>query len=233
MKTTFSSYSAQGKRSNNEDAVLVVELEKSKAAIVADGLGGLELGEVASQMAVQSISDTIKTNAPDEDILLSAIQKASNEIAAMQTPMRTTIAVVWIANGSALAANVGDSRIYQFRDGQIIYQSMDHSVAQMSVLVGEISPSEIRHCKDRNRLIRTLGDEVAPKVDCKELSIQPGDRFLLCTDGFWEPVLENQMIETSLQFQCADNWLDAMKAIVESFDAPKQDNHSAVCIVID
>ena len=147
--------------------------------------------------------------------------------------MRTTMAALWLGDYGALAANVGDSRIYQFREDRIVYQSLDHSVAQMAVLVGELEQSEIRRSKDRNKLIRVLGDENDPKVDLQPLLVKPGDRFLLCSDGFWEPVTEEKMLQTMAQSTTAQQWLSQMRRIVEQAGNPNQDNHTAIALIVN
>ena len=193
MEISISYYTARGKRQNNEDAVSLLEGSNSLLAVVADGLGGHEAGEVASNHAVATLNRLLQSQTPEEDDLIDAIRQANQEIYEMQNAqshMRTTVAALWLGDYRTIAANVGDSRIYQFRNGRIVYQSTDHSVAQMAVLVGEVEKSELRRSKDRNKLIRVVGEANPPKVDCVELTVQAGDRFLLCSDGFWEPVTE-------------------------------------------
>ena len=210
MEISISYYTARGKRQNNEDAVSLLEGSNSLLAVVADGLGGHEAGEVASNHAVATLNRLLQAQTPEEDDLIDAIQQANQEIYEMQNAqshMRTTVAALWLGDYRTIAANVGDSRIYQFRNGRIVYQSTDHSVAQMAVLVGEVEKSELRRSKDRNKLIRVVGEANPPKVDCVELTVQAGDRFLLCSDGFWEPVTEERMLETMASSATAQQWL--------------------------
>lgn len=235
MEIQISHYSAIGKRDNNEDALTLLQDRSSILAIVADGLGGLSRGEVASSLATQTMNQTLQHVLPGEDALIDAIQEASRVIAAARKEgerMCTTVAALWIHNNVAYAANVGDSRIYQFRDNSILFQSLDHSVAQMAVLVGELEPDQIRTSPDRNRLTRALGDKESPKVSCAQLDVQPGDRFLLCSDGFWEPVLEADMLRTLAETPDATAWLQSMRAIVVQTNHPRQDNHTAIAISV-
>lgn len=236
MNISISFYTARGKRPNNEDTVSVLESDAGSLAIVADGLGGHEDGEVASKQAVATLNKMLQSKIPDEDVLIDAIQQASRdvfEIRKSQRPMHTTIASLWLGDNWAVAANVGDSRIYQFRNDRIIYQSLDHSVAQMAVLVGELDKSEIRSSKDRNRLIRVLGDANVPKVDSEILHIQQGDRFLLCSDGFWESVTETVMLNSMVQTTTAQAWLATMRDVIEEADNRGQDNHTAIAIIVE
>lgn len=236
MDISISYYSAKGKRQNNEDSVSLMEGSNTLLAIVADGLGGLDDGEVASRQAVSSINAQLQYKLPDEDLLIDAIHQASRDIYRLQAArktMRTTVASLWIGDYSVLAANVGDSRIYQFRGDQIVYQSLDHSVAQMAVLVGEMDKSEIRHSRDRNKLIRVLGDAEPPRVDSEQLTVRNGDRFLLCSDGFWETVTEEDMLRTMAVTTNAREWLSKMRQLVENANVSGQDNHTAIAIVVN
>ena len=235
MNISTSYYCAKGERTNNEDAVSLLD-NNGILAIVADGLGGHANGEVASAQAVSTINSYLQSAFPDEDLLIEAVQQASQDIYALRDNacrMHSTVAVLWLDEYAAIAAHVGDSRIYQFRDRNLIFQSMDHSVAQIAVLVGEIQPMELRNSKDRNRLIRVLGDANPPKVDCESLSIRPKDRFLLCSDGFWEAVTEADMVNTIHTNQTAEEWLEAMRSIVERMGKPNQDNHTAIAIIVN
>lgn len=236
LNLSISYYSAKGCRINNEDSVSIMESNKGVLAIVADGLGGHADGEVASNQAVTTLNRLLQSTKPDEDQLIGAIQQASRDILTLSDPactMHTTIAALWLGEYSAVAANVGDSRIYQFRNGKIVFQSLDHSVAQMAVLVGEMDQSEIRTSKDRNRLIRVLGDHALPKVDSEVLTILEGDRFLLCSDGFWEAVTETDMLTAMSCTDTAQKWLEVMRNIVEKTNNSAQDNHTAIALVIN
>ena len=201
---------------------------------MADGLGGHKNGSLASRMAVDSIVQELKDSELDEDLLAYAVIHANKAICDAKIDGMTTVAALWMSDGNAVAAHVGDSRIYQIRDGEIIFQSQDHSMVQLAVLVGEITPEEVRHHKDRNKVFRVLGEKSEdPKVDSTELTVEPGDRFLLCTDGFWEPVTEEMMILTSMTCNSASDWLNAMQQLVFAAGNPRQDNHTAVCILAE
>lgn len=234
MDFTFAYYTDQGNRENNEDNLALRQQGASLLAVVADGLGGHENGEIASALAVDTICRELSGKAVEEDALIYAILNASSVISEAKISGHSTVAALWLDGDAAVAANVGDSRIYQFRDGAIRFQSTDHSIVQLSVLVGELEPGAVRHHKDRNKLFRVLGaPEETPKVDSTELDFRPGDRFLLCSDGFWEPVTEADMLRTMAETRTAEQWLEAMKQIVSAARNPRQDNHTAICIVIN
>ena len=136
MQFDFSSYSHVGLRENNEDSFGTLPGEDAIAAVVADGVGGHAMGDVASKTAVAYILDSLKDQVPDEDLLLDAITGASLAIGREDFHGFTTVTALWLTSREAIAAHVGDSRIYQFRDGEILYQSQDHSDVMMAVLMG-------------------------------------------------------------------------------------------------
>ena len=232
MNVSLSCYSSIGRRKNNEDAVSVTENTKGLLAIVADGLGGQDNGEYASQQAIRTLNNRLSSKTISAEALENAIVEANRAVRAVQAEhpgAQTTIAVVWLGEGFAEAMHVGDTRIYQFRNNKILYQSVDHSVAQLSVMAGELKPEEIRSSRDRNKLFRALGDPHVPKIAEALLDVQTGDRLLLCSDGFWEGILENEMLRCSSITENAEKWLHAMREIAEP---TANDNNTAIAIVI-
>lgn len=235
MYINYSEYSSIGGRRKNEDMVQITSYPESTIGLVADGLGGHGDGDVASRMATHIISQEIYNGAVSRILMEKAIRCANESILrrhADGSDMKTTIAAVWMDAERACAAHVGDTRIYQFRDQKIIYQSVDHSISQLAVLMGEISADQIRgHC-DRNRLTRALGSRKDVVIDMDMLDVMPGDAFLLCSDGFWEHVLEEEMISDLKLADNAEQWLAAMRARVESRRGPGADNHTAAVFMI-
>ena len=226
-------YLEQGGRAVNEDAVTVLRYGKCLLALAADGLGGMGNGDVASKDAAVNLARML--SGPDivEDLLCDAIQEENSRILDMHrdgSRMMTTVAALWTDGAQTLVATVGDTRVYQFRSGQIVFQSADHSVAQLSVFSGEITQAQLRGFPGRNRLLRALGADEQVQVDLNELDIQKGDRFLLCSDGFWELVLEEEM----LNWDGADtalSWLRRLEALASARCGPRGDNHSAIAII--
>ena len=234
MTFTYAGYSDIGKRANNEDAYNVIQEDDSLVAVVADGLGGHANGEVASTIAADNVPrNTIRCEF-DEDELGYAILDAHKDICGNNSSACTTVAVLWIKGDKAIAAHVGDSRIYQLRDGKIIYQSEDHSIVQVEITLGKLPVDACRNHKDRNKVYNVLGDvNERPRIDTCELDVRPGDRFLLCSDGFWEPITEEVMLETIFSSPAPQTWLDAMMDLIRKADLPKQDNNTSVVIFVN
>lgn len=227
----YSAYSSVGRRRNNEDSYSVTEKTDELLAVVGDGLGGVSGGEIASSKLIESAKEHIEDTDLDADDLDDAIAEMNLDIFNLgkygEGP-KTTLALLWIKGAVAYAANVGDSRIYQLRGRDIVFQSTDHSVPQLAVQLGEIRPEDIRTHKDRNKITRCMGMEQFVSPDISKLEVEPGDRFILCSDGFWEPVLEYEMISTAADDPEACVWLERMKKIAT---AKEQDNHTAIVVV--
>lgn len=167
MNFDVACYSEQGGRPVNEDAVFAAGTPGTLLTLVADGLGGMGHGDLASSDAAEHLS-RLSAHPVDEDMLCGAIQEENRRIWDMHTDgnqMMTTVAVLWADGTEAFAANVGDTRLYQFRNGQVAFQTIDHSVAQLSVFSGEITQAQLRGYAGRNHLLRALGAEEEVQVE--------------------------------------------------------------------
>lgn len=239
MVLKVSKISKKGSREKNEDYCDYKIINKSACCAIADGLGGHSGGEIASQIAVKAIMNSFEnmTN-PTEKQVLEFLQSAQEEILNCQnsteyTTMRTTIATIVFNKNQAIYAYVGDTRIYQFRKCKIIFQTKDHSVPQALVNAGEITYDKIRFHDDRNKIIRVLGDREKFKPVVEKIEgIIPMDVFLMCTDGFWEYINENQMEYTLTQSNDSKKWIDNMEKLLLKQIKHGNDNYSAIAIFI-
>lgn len=233
MRFDSAFYSQPGGRPTNEDSVAVLRYGECLLALAADGLGGMGNGDVASLDATTYLPRRLSGAAVNEDSLCDAIQEENGRILDMHrdgSRMMTTVAALWTDGAQTLTATVGDTRVYQFRSGQIVFQSVDHSVAQLSVFSGEITQAQLRGFPGRNRLLRALGAEERAQAELNELDIRPGDRFLLCTDGFWELVVEAEMLRWEKD-DTAVLWLGRLEALASDRCGPRGDNHSAIAVI--
>lgn len=174
---------------------------------VADGMGGHECGEVASQMAVETLCrvahervGTATQLAAEalENILDEAFQTANNTIKEhseqMGNDMGTTLVTAMVLeNRSALVANVGDSRGYLMRRGTLHQITRDHSLVARMVEQHRITPEEARNHPHSNILLRTVGTERNVEIDIFRVELEPGDRMLLCSDGLWGEVEDDEI----------------------------------------
>src|SRR5207237_3950968 len=179
-------------------------------AIVADGMGGQQAGEIASKQAIEVLPRELKKNLASiteqersKTLVRQAIVQTNAvimEMAALDrdlTNMGTTVvAAVWRKGSNILyIASVGDSRAYLVRDQQIEQLTIDHSIAQALVEAKTISAAEARVHRYRNVLGKYLGsNEVGEGPEVKIVQVQTGDRFLLCTDGLTGVVPDEQLL---------------------------------------
>lgn len=229
-----------GGRDNNEDYFLC----GNNIWILADGLGGHECGEIASKTAAEAISRFTESNGTslDDTFLRQLIDGANRVVLNKQTEadrlksMRTTL-VFAVTDGSTVRyANVGDSRFYYFRNGQIAAQSEDHSVSALSVKLGDITKDAIRTDPDRNKLLKSLGDsgELSVKIPETVFRVQSGDAFLLCSDGLWEYVYETEMETDLAKSRDPKEWLGYMfKRVLLKTRAEDNDNFTAIGVMVE
>lgn len=224
-------YSNIGGRSCNEDSVAgTLWGTDGLCLVVADGLGGHGGGDQASACVCRTVCSNWNGQA-EEETLRTLLTMAHGNVLTLQTPqcaMKSTAAALAIRGKKAAWAHVGDTRLYHFRDGRLVFQTIDHSASQLAVMLGEITPSQIRFHADRSRILRALGQEGDVQVETGSAELEPGcHAFLLCSDGFWEYVLETEM-EADLQYaETVEDWLRSMQVRLLQRIPSDNDNHTA------
>lgn len=236
----YYSVSKTGNREVNEDSTGIIKGTDCTCFIVADGLGGHGKGDIASQIAVSAFKSVFekRLTLPMEESLTSAFQNAQNAIMSEQQrqgavfQMKTTAAAVVFDHTSAICGHIGDTRIYTFAHNRIKERTLDHSVPQMLVLSREIKEKQIRNHPDRNKLLRVLGVQGDIKIDAFRIDdLSKYQAILLCSDGFWELILEKEMCKTLKKSCSAQEWIMQMCEIVERNGQGKEmDNYSAIAI---
>lgn len=237
MKYSYAAVTDIGRREVNEDALEVRAGRYGLACALGDGLGGQESGDVAAQTATaDAIGKLSKWYPVGKRTLTACVEDANRLIRAQQEEqhcrMMTTLALLRTNGAHVHLAYVGDTRIYWFRGGEIIYQSKDHSIPQMMVTCGQITYEQIRGHESRNLLTRAIGYKDDVKAEYFSGRIRRGDRLLICTDGFWEWVLEDDMV-SSAQGKSARAWLDAMCEMIAQRYDEEADNYTAIAIVAE
>ena len=236
----YYSVSKTGNREVNEDSTGIIKGTDCTCFIVADGLGGHGKGDIASQIAVSAFKSVFekKLTLPIEECLTSAFQNAQNAIISEQQrqgamfQMKTTAAAVVFDHTSAICGHIGDTRIYTFAHNRIKERTLDHSVPQMLVLSRENKEKQKRNHPDRNKLLRVLGVQGDIKIDSFRIDdLSKYQAVLLCSDGFWELILEKEMCRTLKKSCSAQEWIMRMCEIVERNGQGKEmDNYSAIAI---
>jgi serine/threonine protein phosphatase PrpC len=236
MQIEIASCSNQGGREYNEDSVRYLERDGVCAVVVSDGLGGHGGGQIASAIAAECITQTfLEDPIIDSDYIKQLFEKANSRVIDEQSAalkMKSTGVALLIDDGTAIWGHVGDSRLYHFTDGHLVSQTFDHSVSQVAVFSGEITLDQIRHHDDRNRVLRAFGgeDHIKPEIS-QPHSLESGfHAFLLCTDGFWEYVLETEMELDLADSDTPYDWLQAMVQRIENLSLSDNDNYSAAAV---
>lgn len=231
--------SKSGSRARNEDAVYIYKGKECFCALLADGLGGHTGGELASSLAVKKASEVFrKSLTASRECLVECMEESQACLLQEQSRLKsrglkTTLAILLADKDTILWGHVGDSRVYYFMEGKLVTHTLDHSVPQVLVLAGKIKEDEIRNHPDRNRLLRVLGEEWSkPAYTLSDaLAWSENQSFLLCSDGFWEWITEEQMEESLSKSGTVQEWLFNMKEIVEKNGRNKEmDNYSAIAI---
>lgn len=242
MIETFGASDVGCVRELNEDCFCMKVFDKKKNHgffILADGMGGHNAGEVASQTAVKVISEGLKTlqDASEVEIpslLTGAIAKANECVYKMsveneaQSGMGTTVVAVVIWNKTVYIANVGDSRAYITDKSEIRQITSDHSVVEELIKSGTITRDEARRHPQRNIITRAVGTDAEVVTDLFECEFGEDNCILLCSDGLCSMVEDNEI------YKIISNAENCEDAVCKLIDVAKQrgglDNITAVCI---
>ena len=199
-------------RSQNQDAYVVEQLDRhTLLCVVCDGMGGAKSGNVASTLAADVFTQEVKRTWTADmeserlDQMLNGAVKLANFTVfdqAQQFPefdgMGTTLVAVLIHGKNVTVVNVGDSRAYLVDDKGIIQLTTDHSIVQMMISRGELTPEKAKHYPGKNLITRAIGTEAQVSCDIFHKKIERGDCILLCTDG-----LSNLMDDQEILFEVA------------------------------
>ena len=235
-------------RAHNEDAILVDG--ERKLVVLADGMGGYQAGEVASQLAVDVVRDDssnidiseaeLGRIDPDTGIsvamrqLRGAIEKANNRICSVArgreelNGMGTTIVAARFYDGRVGIAHVGDSRCYRLRERVLEQLTRDHSYVQDQLEKGLISEDDAKHSPQKNLITRALGIDAIAEADVKEYRTRPGDLYLLCSDGLSD-LVDDETIQSALATEKVPG--DHIKFLIDKANANGGRDNISVIIV--
>ncbi len=222
------------KRPVNQDSFLSV-LQHGLFAVF-DGVGGQRAGEVASSMAAETVEESLENINADSshDLITRAIKFANRDIyeraegePEYQT-MATTVALLHIANHRATIAHVGDSRVYRLEEGYFYRETIDHTDVNDDLRAGLLA--ELRGTKNRNVINRALGAEADVEVELKTIMVPDGARFLLCSDGIYRHMADEEIASVLAQTKDPQRAADELKRIVLSRGA--DDNLTAIVVQV-
>lgn len=207
--------------------------------ILADGMGGHNAGEVASQNAVKFIAEELNKMMENNDTeipggLIKAVSYANEKVYTMaalnpiHSGMGTTVVAAYVDGDTAYVANVGDSRAYAVRDDEIFQITTDHSVVAELVRCGSITPEEARRHPQKNIITRAVGTDTSVRTDVFEYDYAPDDILLLCSDGL------STMLEDKEILAIVKNGNTSEEIVASLIDAAKEygglDNITVICV---
>jgi len=234
MKIRYAGGSHVGmKRNHNEDSFYL--MSDQNLYLVADGLGGHNAGEVASQLAVETVVHFFKDTDSDEDLtwpfkedkqfsydenrLMTAVKLANLRIIETAKSddkhrgMGTTIVSLYFGKKGVYVAHVGDSRVYRVRQQKIEQLTQDHSLLNDYLKVHHLTPQEIENFPHKNVIVRALGMKDSVIVDTNRFEYQSGDIYLLCSDGLSGMVSDEDMRQILLTHR--DNLEQAVQNLID------------------
>jgi PPM family protein phosphatase len=237
MKFSVYQVSRRGGREKNEDRMGYCYTRDSGLFALADGMGGHPEGEVASQLALQTLAALFQRDAKPvladplrflHDAIIAGhhqLLRYATEHALMDTP-RTTIVACVLQGNAAYWAHCGDSRLYLVRGDKLVARTRDHSYSELQETLSQVVPIGERF--NRNVLFTCLGSPGKPVVDTAgPLLLQPGDRLLLCSDGLWGAVSDATITEQLALHTVSDAVPELVETALRNA-GPKSDNVTVI-----
>jgi serine/threonine protein phosphatase PrpC len=244
MKIEYAKVSALGDRQDNQDRAAIVVASNAAIMLVFDGMGGHSDGARAAEVGMKVVQDHFtKASLPIFDpqgFLYMALSRAHDEVVKLGADLavdfrpRATCAVCLVQEGGCWWAHIGDSRIYQLRDGRLVTRSRDHSHVEVLIQEGAITEEEALDHPMRNFVECCIGGD-APVPDMsitRKLALESGDVLLACSDGLWSGMNDAEIAEigTRTTMSLADNLKSlSMKAL--TMNAPYSDNTTATALL--
>ncbi len=231
-----------GGRKYNQDRVAFAYTDEAVLLVLADGMGGHSHGEIAAQITIQTFMTLFEEMkevqiSDPESFLRESTKKCHEaiidfaELNRLEGSPGTTCVAALVQNGKVTWAHAGDSRFYLLRDRKVIGVTRDHSVVQQWADWGLISKADMKTHPDRNKITNCLGGvedmffvEVSPPA-----LIQRGDVVLLCSDGFWSPLSDDEIAEGLAEGEMSKS-IGQLAELALSRDRERADNTTAVAI---
>jgi protein phosphatase len=232
-------------RTHNEDALTVERFAHVTVCAVADGMGGVGAGELASRLGAEVLARELKCRLPPaatgeqaRQIIRAAVVRANEEVMTLDArqggPGRrcgsTLVAAVWRNDGDMFVTHLGDSRAYRIRGGRLEQLTVDDTVANALISAGRITPEEARASRIRHVMYRFLGtNEIGEGPEVQTVPLQRGDRFLLCTDGLSNWLTDEQILRVVCEHEDVQQCAEALGR--RALEQQSRDNVS--CVVLE
>ena len=235
-------YTCIGGRPEDQDCLSSALINGRQIFAVCDGMGGHAGGCVASVTAIRALNESFGRQAeivPTTEAIVTAVNDANDAVykKSMDEPrlrgMGTTLVLLVIDKQAAYVTHIGDSRIYQLRNGRKIYRTFDHSMVFDQVAKGKLTEEEARVHSRANILSKAIG--ILPDVETKvkKLEYRKGDRFVLCCDGVWNTQVEADIIHMISSNADLETTIQTTRSTVEKIGKEKggqHDNHTMIAV---
>jgi len=243
MKIEYAKVSALGDRQDNQDRAAVVVAEDAALMMVFDGMGGHSDGAKAAETGLKIVQDLFMATAlplfDPQGFLYSALARAHDEVVALGQELavdfrpRATCAVCLVQENGAFWAHIGDSRIYQVRNGSVQRRSRDHSHVEVLIQEGAITEDQAKDHPMRNFVECCIGgDSPVPDMSITgKIRLAPGDVLLACSDGLWSGLSDDDMAEIAAPG--SNNLVENLKALslkALSVNSPYSDNTTGTAL---
>ncbi len=243
MRIEYAKVSALGDRSDNQDRAAIVVAEDAALMLVFDGMGGHADGALAAELGLNIVQDMFMASSlpvfDPQGFLYTALARAHDEVVKLGADLtvdsrpRATCAICLIQECGSYWGHVGDSRIYQMRDGEVVSRSRDHSHVEVLIQEGAITEEEALDHPMRNFVECCIGGDAAvPDMSITgKRALSPGDVLLACSDGLWSGVSDEKIAElaTCPSDSLAEN-LKALSVKALQVNAPYSDNTTGAAL---
>lgn len=243
MKFSIFQGSRQGPRPYNQDRLAYSYNSSTILMVLADGMGGHQFGEMAAEIAVKTLADAFQRLAKPSiaspakfltDHILQVHQVIENVRVSKNLPdsPRTTLVAAIVQNNTLYCAHVGDSRLYHFRKGHLLFRTEDHSVVQALFRKGQISREEMVTHPHKNKIFNCLGGDKTPEIDLSDrMEVEDGDIIMLCTDGVWNVVGDKDIKNTLFAGEIKESVTELLN-LAEKASEKVGDNMSAIGLLL-
>lgn len=232
----------QGGRVENQDSCGFVDTPHGLIAIVCDGMGGGPAGKEASTLAVQAIAEHFCNEQTANDdlkvMMQNAIEHAHQAIISKSENhpemrgMGSTVVAVLFHSKTAIVGHIGDSRLYQFRHGDKVFRTEDHSLVADMVRSKELTEEQARLSQQTNVITKALGGKNGHLADVVLLPYEKGDRFLLCTDGIWNALPEGDLVKRAAQTPSLAGAVDSIVLLADEIGRKNGNTHDNLTLAL-
>lgn len=238
--------SNKGGRERNQDYLAYATTGTDTCLVACDGLGSYDGSEIISSLCADTIVESFKRSVDENSAEAYSVENCRQIMLEAQNVLLeqkkrvpelkdacTTMACVITNKEKSFLVHIGDTRIYLFKDGKLFFQTRDHSLAQYAVDRGDITLKEVRTHKDQNKLTRVMGSDyyIPPDIDIYSEPIKQGDAFVLCTDGYWEYIFEDELQNILENSATSDEALLNLQCVLENRVDKYNDNFSIIIAV--